>query len=312
VTRVLAVDVGGTTIKAEVTSADGVVVARARRQTPRGDQARDAVSRLGRELIADVPVTSAGVVIPGIVDAVTGTGVYSANVGWQDLPFAGPLAEAWQVPVAVGHDVLAAGLAEHALGAGRGVRDLAFVAIGTGISAALIVGGRPLAGNGTGQPGELGHVVVRSGGPACGCGNRGCLEAVASAAAIARAYEKATGERPGGALSVFGAVASGDRAARAVIDEAASALADGLAMLATLMAPERIVLGGGLAEAGPALVDPVTVALAERVRVQPVPGLVTARFGARAGLVGAALLARETPGQPRLSGTDSWLLRRSP
>ena len=293
-TRVLAVDVGGTTIKAEVTTADGAVVASARRGTPRGDDARDAVAGLGGELIAHVPVTSAGVVIPGIVDAKTGTGVYSANVGWRDLPFADPLERAWGVPVAVGHDVTAAGLAEYVQGAGQGVRDLAFVAIGTGISAALIAGGQVLEGNGSAQPGELGHVVVRPGGPECGCGNHGCLESVASAAAIARAYEKATGERPDGALAVFAAAASDSRA-RAVIDDAARALADGLAILTTLTAPERIVLGGGLAEAGPGLVGPVAAALAGRVRVQPVPELVAARFGARAGLAGAALIARRPP-----------------
>ena len=292
-TRVLAVDVGGTTIKAEVTSADGEVIARGHRPTPRGHAARDAVADLGRQLTARVPVGSAGVVIPGIVDLMAGTGRFSANVGWRDLPFVGPLAEAWGVPVHVGHDVSAAGLAEHAQGAGQGVRDLAFVAIGTGISAALIAGGRLLAGNGTAQPGELGHVVVRPGGPECGCGNRGCLEAVASAAAIVRAYAEVAGERPDGALAVFAAAARDPRA-RAVIDDAARALADGLATLTALTAPQRIVLGGGLAGAGPALVEPVAAALAHRVRVQPVPQLVTARFGARAGLAGAALLARQS------------------
>jgi glucokinase len=292
VTRVLAVDVGGTTIKAEVTDADGTVLRAARRATPKGDAALDAVAALGRELTAGAPVAAAGVVVPGIVDAENGTAVYSANVGWRDLAFAGPLSRAWGVPVAVGHDVTCAGWAEYLSGAGRGTRNLAFVAIGTGISAAIIAGGRALPGAGAAQPGELGHVVVRPGGPVCGCGNRGCLEAVASAAAIARAYEEETGERPEGALAVFGAAARDDRA-RAVIDAAAAALADGLAMLTALTAPERIVLGGGLAEAGPALLDPVAAALACQVRVQPVPALVAARFGARAGLAGAALLARQ-------------------
>lgn len=294
---VLAVDVGGTTIKAEVTSADGTVVASARRGTPRGERARDAVAGLGRDLTAGVPVTRAGVVIPGIVDTRTGTGVHSANVGWRDLPFAAPLAEAWGIPVRVGHDVTAAGWAEYTSGAGRGTRDLAFVAIGTGISAALIVGGRALEGDGTAQPGELGHVVVRPGGPGCGCGNHGCLESVASAAAIARAYGKAAGEPPGGALAVFAAAARDPRA-RAVIDDAVRALADGLATLVTLTAPCRIVLGGGLAGAGSALTGPVAAALGERVRVQPVPELVAARYGARAGLAGAALLARAPAGYP--------------
>lgn len=305
--RVLAVDVGGTTIKAEVVNADGVVVARARRETPRGEAARDAVRDLGRELTVNVPVSSAGVVIPGIVDAKAGTGVFSANVGWRDLPFAVPLEQAWGVPVAVGHDVTAAGLAECVQGAGQGVRDLAFVAIGTGISAALIIGGQVLEGTGTGQPGELGHVVVRPEGPECGCGNRGCLESVASAAAIVRAYERATGERPDGALAVYSEAARDPRA-RAVIDDAARALADGLAVLTALTAPRRIVLGGGLAEAGPALTGPVAAALAGRVRVQPVPELVAARFGSRAGLAGAALLAR----QPPIIPNGLWLLRSSP
>lgn len=290
--RVLAVDVGGTTIKAEVTDADGTVVTSACSPTPRGGLARDAVASLGRDLMARTPVTSAGVVLPGIVDGNAGAGVYSANIGWRNLPFAGPLTRSWGVPVSVGHDVICAGWAEYVAGAGKGACSLAFVPVGTGISAALIVGGRVLAGDGTRQPGELGHIVVRPDGPECGCGNRGCLESVASAAAIARGYEKAAGERPDGALAVFAAASRDDRA-RAVIDDAVEALADGLAILVTLTAPERIVLGGGLAEAGPALLAPVTAALASRVRVQPVPALVPARFGARAGLVGAALLARQ-------------------
>lgn len=288
---VLAVDVGGTTIKAEVTQADGTVVASACCPTPRGSQARDAAAALGRQLTARHPVTSAGVVIPGIVDPEAGTGVYSANVGWRDLPFAGPLAQAWQVPVTVGHDVTSAGWAEFAAGAGRGTRSLAFIAIGTGIAAALIARGQLLTGDGARQPGELGHIVVRPGGPVCGCGNHGCLEAVASASAISRAYQEVTGTDPGGALAVFTAAATDSRA-RAVIASAAHALADGLAALTALLAPERIVLGGGLADAGQALLEPVTAAFARQVHIQPVPGLARAEFGSRAGLVGAALLAR--------------------
>jgi glucokinase len=292
---ILAVDVGGTTIKAEVTSGDGVLAA-GRCPTPKGEQALAAVRDLGATLIAraaasGVTVRAAGVVVPGIVDGARGIAVYSANIGWDRLPVTGPLATEWGIPVRLGHDVIAAGQAEYLTGAGRGATDVAFVAIGTGIAAALIVGGRVLDGNGTAQPGEIGHVVVRPGGPECGCGNRGCLEAVASAAAIARAYERATGEPAGGALAVFRA-AQADPRARVVIEAATVALADGLAVLTTLLAPERIVLGGGLAEAGAALLEPVAKALAGRVRVQPGPDLVTARHGERAGIAGAALLAR--------------------
>ena len=295
VPAILAIDVGGTTIKAEVASGDGVLAA-GRCPTPKGEHALAAARDLGATLIAEaaasgVVVQAAGVVVPGIVDAARGTAVYSSNIGWDNLAVTGPLSAEWGIPVRLGHDVIAAGHAEYLTGAGRGAADVAFVAIGTGIAAALIVGGRVLDGNGAAQPGEIGHVVVRPGGPECGCGNRGCLEAVASAAAIARAYERATGEPAAGALAVFRA-AEGDPRARVVIEAATVALADGLAVLTTLLAPERIVLGGGLAEAGAALLDPVAKALAGRVRVQPSPGLVTARHGERAGIVGAALLGQ--------------------
>jgi glucokinase len=296
VPAILAIDVGGTTIKAEVASGDAIL-ASGRCPTPKGDQALAAVRDLGATLIAQAATTgagvqAAGVVVPGIVDAAQGIAVYSANIGWDRLAVTGPLATEWGIPVRLGHDVIAAGQAEYLTGAGQGATDVAFVAIGTGIAAALIVGGRVLDGNGTAQPGEIGHVVVRPGGPECGCGNRGCLEAVASAAAIARAYERATGEpAAGGALAVFRAAQSDPRA-RVVIEAATVALADGLALLTTLLAPQRIVLGGGLAEAGAALLDPVAKALASRVHVQPSPVLVTARHGERAGIAGAALLAR--------------------
>jgi glucokinase len=283
---VLAIDVGGTTIKAAVTDAGGARLVSATAPTPRGDAALGAVAALGRELIAARgPVTAAGVLLPGIVDPGRRMGLYSANVGWSDLEFGGPLEAAWQVRVGVGHDVTWAGRAEGATGAARGASDFAFVALGTGISAAIMSGGRMLTRPGA-QPGELGHVVVRQGGPQCSCGARGCLEAIASARAIASAYGVAS------AREVFLAAAD-DPSARRVIEEATEALADGLAMLVALVAPERIVLGGGLSRAGAALAVPVAKALAGRVRVQPVPGVVLAAHGDQAGLAGAALLARE-------------------
>ena len=289
--RILAVDVGGTTIKAAVTDDSGIQVVSAAVPTPRGDAALGAVAALGRQLIAAAgPVTAAGVLLPGIVDAGRRMGVYSANVGWSDLEFGGPLEAAWQVPVGVGHDVTWAGLAEAATGAGRGASDFAFVAVGTGISAAIMSGGRMLARPGA-QPGELGHVVVRPAGPRCPCGARGCLEAIASARAIASAYGVSS------AREVFQA-AAGDARARRIIETAIDALADGLALLVALVAPERVVLGGGLSRAGAALTGPVAKALAARVRVQPVPDVVLAAHRHQAGLAGAALLARDDGSRP--------------
>ena len=291
---VLAVDVGGTTIKAELADESGAVVGTGSVRTPKGAAALDAVAALGASLIAsaDGPVASAGVILPGIVDRARRVAVYSANIGWSDLDAGALLDRAWGIPVAIDHDVTCAGWAEWATGAGQGCSDMAFVAIGTGISAALVSGGRLLRGADSRQPGEIGHVVVRPDGPACGCGARGCVEAIASASSIARAYAAATGSPVAGALDVERAAAHDDRA-RKVWDDAIAALADGLTILTTVLAPERIVLGGGLAVSGSFLLEPLVPALAARVCVQSVPELVTARHGLRAGLAGAALLARQ-------------------
>jgi glucokinase len=290
---VLAIDVGGTTIKAELVDGDQIL-ADERRPTPRGAAALDAIGELGDALLRKAPgVPRAGVVLPGVVDRHRGVGVYSANVRWRDVPAGSFLAERWGIPVVVDHDVTVAGWAEWRRGAGRGVDSLVFVAVGTGVSAALVSGGRLLRG-GRGHAGELGHIVVRPEGPACGCGARGCLESIASAAAITRAYATATGRSVPGAADVV-ARAAHEAGARSIVRAATEALADGLATLVQLVAPERIVLGGGLADAGDAWLDPLRIALDGRCRVVPAPPIFLARFGARAGVVGAALLARYGP-----------------
>jgi glucokinase len=295
VTLVLAVDVGGTTIKAEIAGSSGGAVFAASVPTPHGAAALDAIAALGSELISAAgPVAAAGVVLPGIVDRERRIAVYSANIGWSWLEAGAVLERAWGVPVAIDHDVTCAGWAEWQTGAGQGFTDMAFVSIGTGISAALVSGGQLLRGStgpaGSRQPGEIGHMVVRPDGPLCGCGAHGCLESIASASAIARTYAAVTGSPVGGALDVELAAAHDDRA-RKVWDDAVSALADGLTMLTALLAPSHIVIGGGLGASGPFLMDPLGSLLRERVCVQPVPSLAVAAHGMRAGLAGAALLA---------------------
>lgn len=296
---VLALDVGGTAIKGEVLTAGHRALVTGRCPTPvgaaDGRAVLDAAAALGRELLAGVgsgaAVAAVGVGVPGLVDAARGVGVRSTNLGWRDAPVAAHLVEALGLPVAVRHDVAAAGRAEFRLGAGRGASDVLFVVIGTGIAAAVLAGGRPVAG-GLGQAGELGHVRVRSDGPPCRCGARGCLEALASAAAIGRAYTARTGRTVTGAADVLARLDT-DADARAVWDDAVTALADGLLVAQGVLAPSRVVLGGGLAAAGAALLDPLAAALRERATVQAVPDLRLARLGERAGVIGAGLAARD-------------------
>jgi glucokinase len=236
-------------------------------------------------------VRAVGVGVPGIVDAERGIGLDSANLGWRNAPVAAHLGAALGLPVAVRHDVAAAGSAELRRGAGRGARDALFVVIGTGIAGAVLAGGALVAG-GAGQAGEIGHIRIRPTGPRCGCGARGCLETFASARAIAVAYTERTGRPVAGAADVL-AVLPTDADARAVWADAVAALADGLLITQAVLAPELVVLGGGLASAGSALLDPLAAALHERATVQVVPRLLVAELGERAGVVGVGMAARE-------------------
>ncbi len=134
--------------------------------------------------LGQTPV-AAGVAIPGVVDEARGVAVFAANLGFRDVPLRDLVAERLGLPAALGHDMRAAGLAEARLGAGHGAEDVIFVGIGTGIAAAHVRGGHTNSGA-HGAAGELGHIVVRPGGPACACGQRGCLETGASASAASR------------------------------------------------------------------------------------------------------------------------------
>lgn len=288
----LAIDVGGTSLKGELVDAEGTVLAARSAPTPRGAAARDAVAALGAALLAEAagPVVGAGVVVPGLVDPAAGIATYSANVGWRDLDLVASLGDAWSLPVRIGNDVAAGGVAEHRTGAGRDVADLVFVPIGTGIAAALLSGGRLVSGDG-GATAELGHVTVRRG-AACGCGRDGCLEAWASASAISRRYAELAGRPVAGAAEVADRL-DDDPVARRVWQDAVDALAEGLTTVALLFGPARVVIGGGLGHAGELLLDPLRAALAERARVVAAPPLATADHGSRAGVVGAAMLARD-------------------
>lgn len=291
----LAFDIGGTTVKAEVLGSDLTSWACGSARTPRGPAVVDTVVDLARDLLAGLApgrrdaVAAVGLALPGIVDTERGTSVYAANLGLRDEPLAGPVSARLGLPVHLGHDVTVAAEAERRSGAARDVVDPVVVVIGTGIAAVSYVHGRRVAGI-SGQAGELGHVVVRPGGPVCGCGARGCLEAVASAAAVARDYRERSGRDVSGAHEVVARLGR-DRDADLVWAEATCALADGLLMATALLAPGAIVLGGGLAEAGAALVDPVTASMKERATAVTVPPLLTAALGSRAGVVGAGLVA---------------------
>ncbi|MEH0982827.1 ROK family protein [Micromonospora sp. CPCC 205556] len=312
---VVALDVGGTGMKCALVRPSGEVVHTERHPTgaARGpaavvDTVLDIAEGLADKARADglTPV-ACGIAVPGVVDEATGTAVWSANVGFRDVPLRDLAATRLGLPAALGHDVRVGGLAEARLGAGRGTTHVLFVAIGTGIAAAHVVAGSAAAGA-HGAAGEIGHILVRPGGPRCGCGRPGCLEAVSSASAIARRYaELAEASRADaasdGARPAVGVVTAADVAARAaageelagrVWREAVEALADGLATGQALFDVQTIVIGGGLARAGGQLLDPLRAALRERMTFHREPRLVAAALGDEAGSLGAALLALDS------------------
>ncbi|MGY3517398.1 ROK family protein [Micromonospora sp. PTRAS2] len=299
---VVALDVGGTGMKCALVRPDGSTVHTERHPTDAGrgpdavvETILDVAEGLAGKARADgLDPVALGIAVPGVVDEAAGVAVWSANVGFRDVPLRELAAARLGLPTALGHDVRVGGLAEARLGAGRGTGHVLFVAIGTGIAAAHVVDGVAATGA-HGAAGEIGHILVRPGGPRCGCGRDGCLEAVASASAIARHYAEATGGglagTPASAADVADRAAAGEPAAAGVWAEAVEALADGLATGQSLYDVESIVVGGGLAQAGPRLFDPLRAALHERMTFHRRPRLVAAALGDEAGCLGAALLA---------------------
>ncbi|WP_406052753.1 ROK family protein [Streptomyces virginiae] len=298
--HVIALDVGGTGMKAALVADDGTLLHEARRATGR-ERGPDAVVETIQDFAAELldtgrerfgrSASAAGVAVPGIVDAENGIAVYAANLGWRDVPMRALLGgRLGGIPVALGHDVRTGGLAEGRIGAGRGADRFLFVPLGTGIAGAIGIAGRIEAGA-HGYAGEIGHIVVRPGGPACGCGQRGCLETLASAAAVSRAWAAASGDPEADAADCAEAVVSGDTRAQEVWLAAVGALADGLVTAITLLDPRTLIIGGGLAEAGETLFTPLRTAVEERVTFQRLPHIVPAALGDTAGCLGAGLLA---------------------
>ena len=287
-------------MKAALVGPEGRILHRARRATGRErgpDAVVDGILGFAAELRAHgerhlgEPAAAAGVAVPGIVDETHGIAASAANLGWRDVPLRDLLGRRLGgIPVALGHDVRTGGLAEGRIGAGQGADRFLFVALGTGIAGAIGVNGRVEAGA-HGFAGEIGHIVVRPGRTPCPCGQRGCLERFASAAAVGEAWAAACGNPEADAADCAKAVTSGDPNAVRIWQQAVDALADGLVTALTLLDPRTLIIGGGLAEAGETLFTPLRNAVRRRVTFQKLPEIAPAALGDTAGCRGAGLLA---------------------
>lgn len=298
---VLAVDVGGTTMKSALVDAEGRIQAVDRRATGREESGEAVVERILAfvdELIAKARATQGadqiraiGLAVPGLVDEANGIAVEAANLAWNRVPLVRLVEERTGLPATLGHDVRVAGLAEGRIGCAAGVNDYLFVALGTGIGADVVLSGTAYIGAHS-VGGEFGHMVVDPDGPQCSCGRRGCVEAFASAGAIERMY---LAQRPDAgpvtARDVVDRAGEGDRTATQIWREAVAALALAIANYAVLLDPEMVVVGGGLASAGDALFTPLREHVRGQIIFGPGPRIEPAAMGSDAGVIGAGLMA---------------------
>ncbi|NOZ26926.1 MAG: ROK family protein [Chloroflexi bacterium] len=296
----LGIDIGGTKIAAAMVAPDGTLY-HARSVPTAVHEGSEAVLRrvvqLAREVAAaaERPPAAIGVGTGGQVDPGTGEIVYATDLipGWTGVPLRRELGAALGVPVWMDNDVHAMALGEATYGAGRGVRNGLYVAVGTGIGGGWVLNGRLHPGR-AGLAGAVGHVkVVRDGRP-CTCGDRGCVEQYASGPAIAEHYRRLRGlpSAPTG-REVVEAMRAGDQLARFAVQEAGRWLGFALTSLVNVMAPDAIIIGGGVAEAGEPFFQAIRSCIARHAlptaRSTPVW---KAALGPQAGVIGAGVLAR--------------------
>lgn len=310
--RHVGLDLGGTNLKWTVVERQGdawSVVARdqvATRRAAAADMPATVTAQLAdvavRARDAAGPVASVGIGVPGLYDPRTGSTRFLVNIPgpWAGHPVAGPVAEATGVPAFLINDARAFGLAELRLGAGRGARSMVGLTLGTGIGGVVAIDGRVHQGH-DGTAGEIGHQTIDPDGPWCGCGNRGCLEAYARADQIAAACGTATAEE-----AVRAAADGDERAARGLAD-VGRYLGVGIANMITVISPDRVVLGGGVAAAGEILFGPIRAEVVRRVKTTAVDEveIVPAELGTWAGAIGAAVHGAEQAEAAAVGGSAS-------
>ena len=297
--RHLGLDLGGTTIKWVVVEREGEAwhpVGRDQVATPAADGPDAVVARLasaGVEAIERCPgVSTVGIGVPGLYDPVAGSTRFLVNIpgAWAGKLVAGPIGTALGLPAVLINDARAFGLAELRLGAGRGAASMIGLTLGTGVGGVVAVDGRVLHGH-DGTAGEIGHQTIdpKPNAPLCGCGNRGCLEAFARADRIAAACGAATAEE------VISRARVGDSRALEGLARIGRHLGLGVANMVTVLSPDRVVIGGGIAAAGDLLLDPIRDEVRQRVRTTSIEAvtITTAELGIWAGAIGAAIHGAE-------------------
>lgn len=310
----IGIDLGGTNIAAGVVSQDGQLLCKASLPTgarrPAGeivaDMARAAEQCLAASGLDKNQIEALGVGVPGAIDNDTGMVLFTANLDWRSLPLARMLRELLDLPVYLGNDADCAALGEALAGGAQDFESALMITLGTGIGGGL-VSHRKLFTGWSGVGIEPGHFTLVAGGVQCGCGNRGCFEAYASATALIRQTREAMITHPDSALwnfadsveqvnakTVFDAAAVGDAVAQTVVDQYEEYLAAGIGGIVNLFRPHAVILGGGVSNQGENLLVPLRKKLKKYCYASQYiapPQVVKATLGNDAGIIGAALLS---------------------
>lgn len=307
---VLAIDIGGTKLAAGIVDSEGRILARGEVPTLASEGLEPVLGRivgLGRDLlsrpeVAGVRVQRIGVGCAGPVDLKAGVVFNPPNLpGWVRVPLSERIQQALGLPTVLENDANAAGLGEFRYGAGRGAQSIVYMTVSTGIGGGIILNGKVWHGL-KDAAGEIGHMTVCPDGPLCGCGNRGCLEAMSSGPSIARRAREAVASGRQTRLSEMAKPTSsdvvrlaqvGDPVAGEVWAEAVKYLGIGVAAAITILAPERVVIGGGVTKAGDYLFQPLREQVRQRVKLVPVESvpILPAALGPDVGILGAAAVA---------------------
>ncbi|EHB56292.1 N-acylmannosamine kinase [Mycolicibacterium rhodesiae JS60] len=294
----LTLDIGGTKIAAGLVDADGRLLFKTRQPTPHSDDPEQVWAAAHRAITdalteAGGSVDGVGISSGGPVHLPDGT-VTPINIpAWHDFPIRDRVAAAVPgVPVRLGGDGLCMALGEHWRGAGQGAAFLLGMVVSTGIGGGLVLDGVPYHGR-TGNAGHVGHVIVEPDGPPCVCGARGCVEAIASGPHLA-AWARTQGWAGADAKELAEAAAGGDDIALRAFHRGARAIAAMIASVGAVCDLDLVVVGGGVAQAGPLLFEPLRAEVRTYAGLDFISGLqvVPAELGGEAGLVGAAALLR--------------------
>ena len=320
-TNVIGVDMGGTKILSAVIDAEGNILGTAKVSTKAGRGAVAVIDRIANCIqravdksgVDAASIQAVGIGAPGPLDPATGVVIFAPNLGWRDVPLKTELEARTGFPTFVDNDVNVGTLGEHVFGAGRGIQNVVGIFVGTGIGGGIILQGELFHGASK-TAGEIGHIIVKAGGPRCGCGTRGCLEAIASRTAMTKQFRKAIlkkgkksvlSELTGGDLSAIRsgvlakAVRLNDALTLKVLKKVTKYLGIGIGSIVNFLNPEMIVLGGGVVEAlDDTFLDGIRAATKKYSLPNTLDGvqIVRAELGDNSGILGAAALARQRSG----------------